>query len=308
MAVAGVMVACLAALTSLPKVESPSRQNSCDPGEMFYSGICCKLCPAGTRVEEYCTSPHTQGICKSCTDGENYTEHDNGLLNCLPCDECKPGYRMITPCTRKKNTECHCNDGYFCPEGCEECVKCKKRCPEGQVIVERCNATTDTKCGLPHAETSDSSFTWLYIVIGVAFVLVLLVLIIHKCKKSNSVMKKEKEESTDYLIPGNENVNSTTEAAAAAAAAAGASEDRLSETTERENLEMGNREQDSVLPDRPSVSLLREVVCSNGQSSGRNDVRRSNKPAVRIKGSPVKALLEDWWIFQNSGDCCWEAK
>ncbi|XP_015677559.1 tumor necrosis factor receptor superfamily member 10B [Protobothrops mucrosquamatus] len=304
----------LAVLALLSKVESPSLRNSCEPGEFLYSGICCKHCPAGTHVEEYCSSPHTQGICKHCTDGEDYTEYDNGLVKCLPCEECKSGYKMITPCTRKKNTECQCNDGYFCPQGCEECMKCKKRCPEGEVIVEHCNATTDTICGLPHAGASGSSFTWLYIFIGIGTgisVVVLLVWILYtgiwrKCKpvmgsppiwrKCKPVMKKaslEKEKSTDHLIPGNENVNSTTEAPAA-------SEDRLSEAAERENLEMGNREQDSVLPDRPSVSSLREVACSNGQSSGRNDVRRPNKPAVRIKSSPMKTLEDIYFQIKDT--------
>ncbi|KAL7992129.1 hypothetical protein Chor_016385 [Crotalus horridus] len=269
---------CLAVLALLSKVESPSLRNSCDPKEFPYSGICCKLCPAGTHVEEYCSSPHTQGICKHCIDGENYTEYDNGLLKCLPCEECKPeqcvnivhvgklgnsvsGYKMITPCTRKKNTECQCNDGYFCPQGCEECMKCKKRSFRFLIYM-------------------DVHRYWCFI-----WNCVLRWDLIYMEK-----MQASKEERS--VIPGNENVNSATEAPAA-------SEDRLSEAAERENLEMGNREQDSVLPDRPSVSSLHEVACSNGQSSGRNDVRRSNKPAVRIKGSPVKTLEDIYFQIKD---------
>lgn len=45
----------------------------------------------GSRVEEFCTVPHTSAICKDCIDGENYTEHANGLEHCLPCIDCKPG-------------------------------------------------------------------------------------------------------------------------------------------------------------------------------------------------------------------------
>ncbi|XP_034272803.1 tumor necrosis factor receptor superfamily member 10A-like [Pantherophis guttatus] len=283
-----VMMAWLASLTLLRKVESPPLWADCNSGEFPYSGICCKRCPAGSRVEEFCTVPHTQGKCEHCIDGENYTEHDNGLEHCLPCIDCKPGYKMIAPCTREKNTECQCNDGYFCPQGCEECVKCKIRCPEGQVIMENCSATTDMKCGPPYPEASDSSFV--YIVIGGLIALVLLVFfmliccIIYKRRKSNSAMKKENKESRDHLIPdNNENVNSTTEATAA-------SQDRLPETEERENLEMGRREQDYVLPNTPSVSSSVEVACSNGQSSGRNDVQSSNKPAVRIKTSRKETL------------------
>ncbi|XP_058014196.1 tumor necrosis factor receptor superfamily member 16-like isoform X2 [Ahaetulla prasina] len=244
------MMAWLAALILLRKVESPPLWAHCEPGEFPYSGICCKLCPAGTHVEEFCTIPHTLGTCEACIDGENYTAYDNRLEHCLPCIECKSGFKMIAPCTSKKKIECQCNDGYFCPPGCEECVKCK-RCPKGQGIIESCNATTDTKCGPPYPG---------------------------------------KEESTDHLIPdNNENVNSTTEATVA-------SQDRLPETAERENLEMGNREQeDYVLPNRPSVPSSLEVVCSNGQSSERNDVQSSNKPAVRFKASSMETLDEAYF-------------
>ncbi|XP_026524081.1 tumor necrosis factor receptor superfamily member 6-like [Notechis scutatus] len=288
MEVVVVMVACLAFLR---KVESPALRISCDPGEFPYSGTCCKSCPAGTHVEEYCTFLNTSTKCKSCTDGESYTEFNNGLHRCLLCTECKPGYKMIAPCTRKKDTECQCSDGYFCPPGCEECVKCKTRCPEGQVIMESCNATTDMKCGPPYPEASAALFTWVWI-IPVSLILVpLVVWIIYKWSKSNSVMKKENEESTDHLIPdGNENVNSTIEGTAV-------SQDRLPETAERENLEMDNREQD--LPNRPSVSSSLRVVCSSGQSSGRNDVQSSNKPAARIKTSHMETLENAYFQIKD---------
>uniref|UniRef100_A0A8C5T0N2 Uncharacterized protein n=1 Tax=Laticauda laticaudata TaxID=8630 RepID=A0A8C5T0N2_LATLA len=196
---------------------------------------------------------------------------------------------MIAPCTRKKDTECQCSDGYFCPPGCEECVKCKTRCPEGQVIMENCNATTDMKCGPPYPEASAASFIWVCIIPVVSLSLVSLVgYIIYKRRKPNSGMKKENKESTDHLIPdGNENVNFTIEGTAA-------SQDRLPETAERENLEMDNREQD--LPNRPS-SL--KVVCSSGQSSGRNDVQSLNKPAVRIKTSRMETLEKAYFQIKD---------
>uniref|UniRef100_A0A2D4FJB3 TNFR-Cys domain-containing protein n=2 Tax=Micrurus corallinus TaxID=54390 RepID=A0A2D4FJB3_MICCO len=294
-----VVVACLAVLASLRKVESPALRLSCDPGEFPYSGICCKLCPPGTHVEEFCIFPNISTKCKSCTDGETYTKFDNKLPQCLLCTECKPGYTMIAPCTRKKDTECQCNVGYFCPPGCQECMKCKTRCPEGQEIMESCNATTDMKCGLPYPEASAASYIWFYIIPGVSFLLFLLgIFIICKWRKPNSVMKKENKESTDHLIPdGNENVNSTTEATAA-------SQDRLAETAERENLEMDNKEQD--LPNTPSVSSSLDVVCSSGQSSGRNDVQSSNKPAVRIKTSRMETLEKAYFQIKDMvGSNCW---
>lgn len=85
-------------------------------------------------------------------------------------------------------------------------------------------------------------------------------------KKNTITISYQKGYFFILQIPdNNENVNSTTEATAA-------SQDRLPETAERENLEMGRREQDYVLPNRPSVSSSLEVACSNGQSNGRNDV------------------------------------
>ncbi|ETE67869.1 Tumor necrosis factor receptor superfamily member 10A, partial [Ophiophagus hannah] len=240
-----------------------------------------------THVEEYCTFPNRLTKCKSCTDGKNYTKFENALLQCLPCTECKPGYKMIAPCTRKKDTECQCKDGYFCPPGCEECMKCKIGCPEGQVIMESCNATTDMKCGPPYPEASAPSFIWVYIVPGVLLVLILLAagFIIYKWRKSNSIPD------------GNENVNSTIETTAA-------SQDRLLETAERENLEMDNREQD--LPNRSSVSSSLEVVCSSGQSSGRNDVQSSNNPAVRIKTSRMETLEKAYFQIKDMvGSNCW---
>ncbi|KAM6465672.1 tumor necrosis factor receptor superfamily member 10B-like isoform 2-T2 [Liasis olivaceus] len=262
----------LAVLTLLAEVESPPLQAYCDPGEYPYSGICCKYCPAGTHFEEYCDFPHTLGKCKSCTDGENYMDRENRLDHCLSCDECKSGFRMVKPCTTKNNTVCQCNDGYFRPQGCEECMKCKKRCPEGQVIVHSCNATMDMKCGLPYAESSTSLFMWLFIGLGFSPLVLIFGWNMYKWRKSSSVKEKEKEESKAHLIPGNnEHVNSTV------------SQSNLPETAERSNLELSNREENSFLPSTSSISPLCEIALSNEQSNVGNDVLRSNKLVVRIK-------------------------
>ncbi|XP_063145434.1 tumor necrosis factor receptor superfamily member 10A-like [Candoia aspera] len=290
----------LAFLAFLPEVESPPLHALCDAGEYFYAGICCKYCPAGTHVEENCYFPHTLGICKSCTDGENYTQYDNGLDNCLPCDQCKSGYKMISPCTRKKNTECQCNDGYFCPPGCEECVKCKTWCPVGQVIVQSCSATTDMKCGLSYTESSA------YLVLFVLIVLVGLILLmlplgwlVCKLCKSPSETKKEKEEVKVCLIAGNnENVNSNVEASTV-------SQDKLPETAERSNLGSGSRE-DSSLRNMSSISPSLEAAISNEQSNVKRIEERSNKPTVRIK-NPSSRKLEDTYfqIKDQVGSSYW---
>ncbi|XP_053142243.1 tumor necrosis factor receptor superfamily member 23-like isoform X3 [Hemicordylus capensis] len=130
------------------EVESPSLHLSCEKGEYAYSGRCCKKCPAGTHVENECIVPHNPGTCKDCTAGEDYTAYENSLDHCLRCEECRSGKRMVRPCTVTSNTECQCNDGYYCPPGCEECLRCTEKCPEGQTLLRKCNATANIECGV----------------------------------------------------------------------------------------------------------------------------------------------------------------
>ncbi|XP_070620693.1 tumor necrosis factor receptor superfamily member 10B-like [Erythrolamprus reginae] len=300
MAEAVAVVALLAAFSVLRKVESPILRVPCDPGEFLHSGICCKLCPAGTHVEEFCTFPQTPRTCKSCIDGESYTDYDNGLQECFSCTDCKPGYKRIAPCTRKKNTECQCNDDYFRPEGLEECLKCKTRCPEGQVVIESCNATTDMKCGPPYPEASDSSSITNFIVACVFVLLFVLVVVIiyitWKLRKPSSGIKEVLEDSRHNLISdNNETINATTDATAVSL---------LPETVGGENLEMGSREQDNVLPNRPSVSSPLQVVCSNG-SSGTYDVQRkldtSRKELLKEAYFQIKNIVpsKDWNLLMR---------
>ncbi|POI26791.1 hypothetical protein CIB84_009457 [Bambusicola thoracicus] len=141
---------------------------------------------AGTYVAQHCSTAHSNGNCASCTEGKDYTAHANGLEECLLCRQCKDVvesievgkidhiydqhtayaqlYRATTlfsnfhfldqitsrTCTVTSDTECQCQQGYFCPaEGCEICQRCSQKCPEGREIVQICNATMDLGCGLP---------------------------------------------------------------------------------------------------------------------------------------------------------------
>ncbi|KFO94822.1 Tumor necrosis factor receptor superfamily member 10A, partial [Buceros rhinoceros silvestris] len=79
----------------------------------------------GTYVAQHCSAPHSEGRCVSCTEGETYTAHENGLEECLPCRQCKDDQITLRPCTVMQDTECQCQPGYFCPaEGCEICQRC----------------------------------------------------------------------------------------------------------------------------------------------------------------------------------------
>ncbi|NWX50333.1 TNR26 factor, partial [Steatornis caripensis] len=79
----------------------------------------------GTYVAQHCSASHLRGTCLSCTEGESYTAHENGLEECLFCRQCKDDQVTVRPCTRTRDTECQCKQGHFCPdEGCEMCQTC----------------------------------------------------------------------------------------------------------------------------------------------------------------------------------------
>ncbi|NXK56753.1 TR10C factor, partial [Chauna torquata] len=81
----------------------------------------------GTYVAQHCSAPHSRGRCVSCTEGEDYTAHANGLEECLMCRQCKDDQITLRTCTLTRDTECQCKQGYFCPaEGCEICQRCSK--------------------------------------------------------------------------------------------------------------------------------------------------------------------------------------
>uniref|UniRef100_A0A9L0SZ94 TNFR-Cys domain-containing protein n=1 Tax=Equus caballus TaxID=9796 RepID=A0A9L0SZ94_HORSE len=65
----------------------PPGPESCGPDEYWSAGHCCKLCPAGSFVEEHCRSHHTRGKCTPCDRG-TFTAHANGLDSCNVCATC----------------------------------------------------------------------------------------------------------------------------------------------------------------------------------------------------------------------------
>ncbi|XP_074855155.1 tumor necrosis factor receptor superfamily member 10B-like [Carettochelys insculpta] len=193
---------------------------TCGDGEYLHLDYCCKYCHAGTYVDEHCKVPHTEGICKRCTDGEDFTAHANGLDECVQCKLCKEDQVTMSTCTSTSDTECQCKPGYFCPtRGCEMCYRCKSECPEGKEIVQKCNATVDLECGHPPRGTEDAA-PWIagvFILAFVMFLVLVVCLLIFKKRisynKTNEEMKAaekdESEDSTDiFFAPevGNANV------------------------------------------------------------------------------------------------------
>ncbi|XP_039364676.1 tumor necrosis factor receptor superfamily member 14 isoform X3 [Mauremys reevesii] len=108
-------------ITQLPH----SKALQCDPGEYEINGECCPMCSAGNRVLKRCTV-NSSTTCMPCVD-DTYTEHPNGLTECMRCKVCDAGARLMAKekCTYTKNTVCGCAPGDFCrhPAGldCEMC-------------------------------------------------------------------------------------------------------------------------------------------------------------------------------------------
>ncbi|XP_039223772.1 tumor necrosis factor receptor superfamily member 14 isoform X1 [Crotalus tigris] len=102
--------------------------SSCESWEYSIEGECCPKCGAGLRVLRHCTRGSGTS-CVSCNPGW-FTEHPNGLTNCLKCRECPPGNHMQVKerCHYTKNTKCTCQPGFFCihqlgEDSCDVCVR-----------------------------------------------------------------------------------------------------------------------------------------------------------------------------------------
>ncbi|XP_062973242.1 tumor necrosis factor receptor superfamily member 6-like [Elgaria multicarinata webbii] len=265
-----------ALLALVAKVESPALRINCNDGEYPYSGQCCKKCPAGTHVGEHCSAPQTLGICMPCTEGEDYTKHENALLQCLSCDECNSGFRMVRPCTVKSNTECQCKEGYYCPPGYEECIRCKTKCPEGKETVRKCSATTDMECGPVPAESTNPTLIW-----GLTspFVVLLVVVIsiwgVRKCRSK----KDEEKDGKDYLIQSvagsNLILNSKPEGSTSESCE---SRNELIKNADRSNLALGGTDEEPGFAIAPSAppQQSEESAIRNVQSN--LQVLESNKP------------------------------
>ncbi|XP_065277265.1 tumor necrosis factor receptor superfamily member 14-like isoform X2 [Emys orbicularis] len=108
-------------ITQLPHSEALQ----CYAGEYEINGECCPMCSAGSRVFKHCTR-NVSTTCMPCVD-DTYTEHPNGLTECMRCKVCDAGARLMVKekCTYTKNTVCGCAPGDFCPHAagldCEMC-------------------------------------------------------------------------------------------------------------------------------------------------------------------------------------------
>ncbi|XP_015719689.1 uncharacterized protein LOC107314696 isoform X2 [Coturnix japonica] len=152
-----------------------------------------------TYVARHCDTPRKRGSCNSCTEGQDYTAHANGLEECLPCRQCKDDQITSRTCTVTSDTECQCKKGYFCPaEGCEICQRCGERCPEGKQIVQICNATTDLGCGLPDQGNRYLTWTTMIIVVAIVFAVLLVFYTRRRCKSDKATLYDKAEKGLVY--------------------------------------------------------------------------------------------------------------
>ncbi|KAM9544840.1 tumor necrosis factor receptor superfamily member 10B-like isoform 2-T2 [Salvelinus alpinus] len=114
--------------------------------EYPHDNICCLNCLAGTYVKAYCTRSFERGTCETC-EFDTYTEHGNGLRQCLKCTTCHSDQVTTKACTITQDRECRCKPGLFCApdQACEVCKKCL-RCKENEVRLKNCTATSNTVC------------------------------------------------------------------------------------------------------------------------------------------------------------------
>ncbi|KAM4745692.1 hematopoietic death receptor isoform 4-T4 [Anableps anableps] len=114
--------------------------------EYPHSNICCLKCAAGQYVQTPCTETGKKGVCGECDYG-TFTEHANGLKQCIKCTQCPPDQEIVRVCTHTQDTMCQCKPGRYChpDEACEICKTCS-RCKSDEEVVKNCTSTSNTEC------------------------------------------------------------------------------------------------------------------------------------------------------------------
>ncbi|XP_054876540.1 hematopoietic death receptor isoform X1 [Poeciliopsis prolifica] len=159
--------------------------------EYLHNGICCVKCEAGQYVQTPCTETGKTGTCEECND-RTFTEHANGLKQCIKCTQCPPDQEIVRECSHTQDTLCQCKPGRYChpDEACEICKKCS-RCNHDEEVVKNCTSTSNTECKKRQDKSSQEADTTLTAVIVILVVLIVLGIIIvilwkKKCRTENS--------------------------------------------------------------------------------------------------------------------------
>ncbi|XP_061689102.1 tumor necrosis factor receptor superfamily member 18 isoform X2 [Syngnathoides biaculeatus] len=98
------------------------------------NGRCCKLCPPGQYLKEFCTET-TETVCLPCPDNSFSLQH-NAFDKCTECHSCQGAHReRELPCYSTANAKCTCLDGFLCSDdACSQCVE--NNCDAGERAVK----------------------------------------------------------------------------------------------------------------------------------------------------------------------------
>ncbi|XP_038232426.1 tumor necrosis factor receptor superfamily member 14 isoform X4 [Dermochelys coriacea] len=132
-------------ITQLPHSEAVK----CSAGEYEINGECCPMCSAGNRVLKHCRESSST-TCMPCVS-DTYTEHPNGLRECMRCKLCDTGARLTVKekCTYTRNTVCGCAPGDFCRHIADgDCEMCSPStiCLPGSMVKEPGTLFSDNVC------------------------------------------------------------------------------------------------------------------------------------------------------------------
>ncbi|KAM4577965.1 hematopoietic death receptor isoform 1-T1 [Fundulus diaphanus] len=143
--------------------------------EYVHRSICCLNCEAGQYVKTPCSEAGKKGTCEECDDG-TFTEHANGLKQCIKCARCPPDQEIVRSCTHTQDTVCRCKPGRYChpDEACETCTKCS-RCGSDEVIVKNCTSTSNTECKKVQPKSASDADNGLTVGLWIFFAVILCV-------------------------------------------------------------------------------------------------------------------------------------
>ncbi|XP_077386137.1 tumor necrosis factor receptor superfamily member 18 [Festucalex cinctus] len=108
--------------------------SSCsDPRTTAVNGSCCKMCPPGQYLEDFCTKT-TETVCRPCPD-KFFSEQYNAFNKCTPCQSCQGAHRDYEKkCSPTANAKCSCRPGFLCSD--DACSKClENTCDVGEMAV-----------------------------------------------------------------------------------------------------------------------------------------------------------------------------
>ncbi|NXG06699.1 TNR25 factor, partial [Sakesphorus luctuosus] len=139
-------------LQPLTRLRRHATRHPCPAGMNWIESTrqCCPLCPAGTHLDQPCTS-HSKRTCTPCSAGTFRTQ-PNTLPECQACYECdrQAFQSVLTNCSATSNIACGCEPGFFrvcidmsCSDfSCQKCQPCT-----GRLILRPCSQEQDTLCG-----------------------------------------------------------------------------------------------------------------------------------------------------------------